>query len=79
MNNSKAPYMSSDEIAMWVIKHNPGKATLYYNNVLQPVIKTEFPIDKMKLPPGCYYNTKNGITNKGNTETGLYTSLKVEN
>lgn len=32
------------------------------------------PIDKINIPNGYYYNEKNGITNKYNTDDGLYES-----
>lgn len=34
---------------------------------------------KLILPNGFYYNDKNGITNKHNTQSGLYTMFGVEN
>lgn len=34
--------------------------------------------DNLKLPEGFYFNDKNGITNKHNTESGTYISLHVE-
>ncbi len=36
------------------------------------------PVGELKLPQGFDYNEKNGITNKHNTETGAYMSVKVE-
>ena len=39
---------------------------------------SSFPIDALILPNGFYYNEKNGITNKHNTDNGLYCSLDVE-
>ena len=36
------------------------------------------PAEKLILPEGFYYNEKNGITNKHNTDNGLYCSLDVE-
>ena len=44
---NKVHNMTESEIAIWVIKNNPEKAMLYYNNNLQPVIKTQFPIDEL--------------------------------
>ena len=74
----KVPYMSEEEIAMWIVKNNPGVSSLHYNSLHEPVIKTKISLDYLKLPDGCYYNFKNGITNKHNTTTGMYATLKVE-
>ncbi len=35
-------------------------------------------VEELKLPEGFYYNEKNGLTNKHNTETGQYIAAKVE-
>ena len=40
----------------------------------QDVIYCNIPASELKLPQGFYYNEKNGITNKHNTE-GAYNSL----
>jgi hypothetical protein len=36
------------------------------------------PAEMLNLPPGFYYDKENGITNKNNTQTGLYGSFKTE-
>ena len=36
------------------------------------------PVEQLVLPEGFYYNDKNGITNKHNTQTGMYCALEVE-
>ncbi len=36
------------------------------------------PIEGLSLPEGFYCNEKNGLTNKHNTETGQYISVRVE-
>ena len=36
------------------------------------------PADKLVLPDGYYYNDKNGITNKHNTESGIYETFTYE-
>lgn len=74
----KVNYMSEEEIAMWILKHNPDKVYLYYDTTLNPVIKPIIAIDHLDFPEGCYYNSKNGITNKGNTLTGMYSTLRVD-
>ena len=35
-------------------------------------------VEELELPEGFYYNEKNGLTNKHNTETGQYISARVE-
>lgn len=35
------------------------------------------PPAELELPIGFYYNTKNGVTNKHNTESGMYICLNV--
>lgn len=52
---------------------NPQFDSLASNRIFSSV-----PMDKLKLPEGFYANDKNGITNKHNTETGLYSSLSVD-
>ena len=41
-------------------------------------IFSSVPMEQLRLPEGYYSNDKNGITNKHNTESGLYTTLSVE-
>lgn len=41
-------------------------------------IFSSVPVEQLILPEGFYYNEKNGITNKHNTQTGSYCALKVE-
>lgn len=41
-------------------------------------IFSSIPLEQLKLPEGYYSNLKNGITNKHNTDSGMYTSLSVE-
>ena len=74
----KVNYMSEEEIAMWILKHNPGKVYLYYDTTLNPVINPIVVIDYLDLPEVCYCNSKYGITNKGNTLTGMYSTLRIE-
>ena len=56
---------------------NPG-ATIEYDPSMYDRIKSDVPGDQLILPDGFYYNEKNGITNKHNTTTGLYASIKVD-
>ena len=36
------------------------------------------PMEQLVLPEGFYVNEKNGITNKHNTQSGMYCTLRVE-
>ncbi len=36
------------------------------------------PVEELNLPEGFYYNDKNGLTNKHNTETGQYIAARIE-
>jgi|GEM_PF-5183819 len=49
-----------------------------FDSLASERIFSSVPMEQLKLPEGYYSNEKNGITNKHNTETGLYTTLSVE-
>ena len=75
----KVPFITEDQIALWVIKLNPGKAGIYSEpNARYIYINSSVPPEELVLPIGCYYNKKNGITNKHNTIEGFYATLKVK-
>lgn len=40
-------------------------------------IVTDLNMEKMVLPAGYYFNSKNGITNKNNTGSGMYETIPV--
>lgn len=42
-----------------------------------PCILSRIPPEELKLPEGWEYNTKNGITNKHNTQSGAYSIIDV--
>lgn len=44
--------------------------SMYYSGKLD--------LENLKLPDGFEYNEKNGITNKHNTKSGLYTAVRLE-
>lgn len=73
----KVKYMTEEEIAMKVIKLNPDITFFAFSSTLKPFIKSSIPPEKLTLPYGCYYNEKNGITNKHNTIEGFYATLPV--
>ena len=43
----------------------------------QETIYSSKPVEELSLPEGFYYNEKNGLTNKHNTETGQYMAVEV--
>lgn len=49
-----------------------------FDSLASSRIFSSVPLEQLKLPEGYYSNEKNGITNKHNTISGLYTSLSVE-
>lgn len=76
-STKKVHYMSEEQIAMKVVKLNPGKAGIYSFPNYKIYIRSLIPAESLILPEGCYYNTKNGITNKHNTIEGFYATLQV--
>ena len=42
------------------------------------MIITPVPISELVLPTNFYYNEKNGLTNKHNTENGIYSAYEIE-
>ena len=70
------------EIAEAIQELNPtaeirvGKIGLYLR--ASERFYSSLPIEKLVLPEGFYYNEKNGVTNKNNTNSRLYCSLDVE-
>jgi hypothetical protein len=41
-------------------------------------IYSSIPVEQLELPKGFYYNEKNGITNKHNTNLGMYMNIDAE-
>lgn len=76
-STKKVNYMTEEEIAMKVIKLNPVVTQFKFHITLKPYIVTSVPPENLTLPDGCYYNEKNGITNKHNTIDGRYSTLDV--
>lgn len=56
---------------------NPG-ANITFDELHPYVLYSDIDADLLTLPNGWYYNDKNGITNKHNTETGVYQTYTVE-
>lgn len=51
---------------------NPTSKFKKYDYEVFGVIASDTPASELKLPEGYYFSSKNGITNKHNTESGLY-------
>ena len=49
-----------------------------YDSMATKRFYSSVPVEQLVLPEGFYYNDKNGITNKHNTQTGTYCALEVE-
>lgn len=66
------------QVMYWMERHNRGKIKIDYNYKCKPLCLISFvPIEELKLPDGWYYNTKNGLTNKHNSSTGLYSCIEI--
>lgn len=51
---------------------NPRAKFRRYDYDVFGVIVSNVPASELKLPEGYYFSSKNGITNKHNTEDGMY-------
>lgn len=58
-------------------KLNPG-ANITFDELHPNILYSDIDANLLTLPNGWYYNDKNGITNKHNTETGVYQTYTVE-
>lgn len=56
---------------------NPG-ANITFDELHPNILYSDIDANLLILPNGWYYNDKNGITNKHNTETGVYQTYTVE-
>ena len=65
-----------NEILDEIIRLNPSK-NIEYNPTNNRIIIDVNP-EELELPEGFYYNKKNGITNKHNTESGAYITISVD-
>ncbi len=74
--------MNFNQLINEIRKLNPGVEIRIgdpqFDSLADSRIFSSKPMNQLRLPQGYYANEKNGITNKHNTETGLYTSLSVE-
>lgn len=77
--NSKNIKNSLDinEIFNEISKLNPS-VNMEYDSINEKLILLGVKPEELKLPEGFYYNEKNGITNKHNTESGEYIAFGVE-
>ena len=74
--------MNFNQLINEIRKLNPGVEIRVgdpeFDSLADSRIFSSKPMQQLRLPQGFYANDKNGITNKHNTESGLYTSLSVE-
>ena len=63
-----------------LIRLNPGVKLDVRDHTVSPVITIYGNVvgTNLNLPYGYYYNDKNGITNKHNTESGVYESFMYQ-
>lgn len=70
------------EIAKAIQELNPNAEIRVGNPEFDSLALDRFfssvPAEQLVLPNGFYYNTKNGVTNKHNTESGVYCAFMVE-
>ena len=70
------------EIAEVIQQLNPNAeirvADMRLDSMATQRFYSSVPVEQLVLPEGFYYNDKNGITNKHNTQTGMYCALEVE-
>ena len=73
--------MNFNQLINEIRKLNPRSKIILGNPELDPLAEERIYSSKkpsnLNLPEGFYYNEKNGITNKHNSETGLYFAIKV--
>ena len=68
--------MSSPDFVIWKIKKLNPSVTIE-TDIDRSMIFSSVDIEKLVLPEWFYYNQKNGITNKHNTQSGIYVSIHV--
>ena len=61
----------------WIYNKNLGRVFPYYINGEFNYFICKIPPQVLKLPDGWYYNNKNGLTNRHNSSTGLYSCIDV--
>ena len=74
--SNKKSIESIDELVDELIALNPGET---FEKDGEYGITSSIRMDNpdLKLPEGFYYNDKNGLTNKHNTESGKYITCRV--
>lgn len=75
--NKKAKYASLYLNLEQLNDLNPG-ANITVDDANPNILYSDIDANLLTLPNGWYYNNKNVITNKHNTETGMYQSYTVE-
>ena len=86
MNKQKVKDVSQStnlyEIAEVIQQLNPNAeirvGNLEFDTMATQRFYSSIPVEQLILPEGFYFNDKNGITNKHNTQTGIYCDLEVE-
>ena len=73
--NDENKMSSSDFIIQKIREINPGVEIK--TDVDRSMIFSSLPVEKLVLPEWFYYNYKNGITNKHNTQSRIYGSVHV--
>lgn len=80
-NTSQSNITDVYQLVNELIKLNPDAEISIADPKFAPQdsIYSSIPIDRLVLPEGFYHNDKNGLTNKHNTESGLYVNAEVKN
>lgn len=76
--NGKSIIYNNEDLVKELQMLNPGVDIKYDESLPTKKIVCSKNIDELKLPVGFYYNDKNGLTNKHNTISGMYVSVKFE-
>lgn len=69
--------LTAMEAVKEVIALNPWHAFRVISRRENPCILSKISPEELKLPEGWEFNTKNGITNKHNTQSGAYQTIDV--
>lgn len=76
--SGKSTIYNNEDLLKELQRLNPGVDIEYDESLPTKKIVCSKNIDELKLPVGFYYNEKNGLTNKHNTISGMYVSVKFE-
>lgn len=73
----KSEIYTKEALVMELRKLNPGVHILLNTSKLNSIIISKS-INELNLPIGFEYNNKNSLTNKGNTKSGAYVMVELE-